>query len=34
TEKEILLAVFTEDDMLNGRCVSERSMLKQIVNKA
>ncbi|MDF2724187.1 MAG: BNR/Asp-box repeat protein, partial [Paenibacillus sp.] len=32
TEKEILLAVFTEDDMLNGRCVSERSMLKQIVN--
>lgn len=34
TEKEILLAAVTEEDIINGRCVSERSVLKQIVNKA
>ncbi|TMV51588.1 exo-alpha-sialidase [Paenibacillus mesophilus] len=34
TDKEILLAVFTEEDVMNGKCVSPGSVLGQIVNKA
>ena len=32
--KEILLAVFTEEDILAGKCVSKACRLKQLVNKA
>ena len=32
-EKEILFAVFTEEDILQGRCVSPQARLKQLVNK-
>lgn len=34
TDKEILLAVCTEDDILRGDCVSRHAALRQIVNKA
>jgi len=34
TDKEILLAVFTEDDVAAGRLVDGRSWLRQLVNKA
>lgn len=33
-DKEILLAIVTEVDILNGSLVSEQSVLKQLVNKA
>ena len=32
-DREILMAVFTEEDILTGRCVSPQSRLRQIVNK-
>lgn len=32
--REILLAVFTEEDILAGRCLTERSRLQAVVNKA
>lgn len=33
-DKEILMAVFTEKDVLAGRCVTEKARLKVLVNKA
>ena len=33
-EREILLAVFREADVLQGRCVSADTRLKQVVNRA
>ena len=32
-DREILMAVFTEEDILAGRCVSPQARLRQIVNK-
>ncbi|MNI38279.1 hypothetical protein D3C73_924120 [compost metagenome] len=32
--KEILMAVFTEEDIEAGTCVSEYAVLQQLVNKA
>ena len=32
-DREILMAVFTEEDILAGRCVSPRARLRQIVSK-
>ena len=34
TDKEILLAVFTEDDVVAGRLLNGRSRLRQVVSKA
>jgi hypothetical protein len=31
--KEILMAVITEEDIRQGRCVTEKARLKMIVNK-
>jgi len=33
-EREILLAVFTEEDILRGTCVSDIARLKVLINKA
>jgi len=34
TDKEILLAIFTEQDVVHGQCVSEKTRLRILVNKA
>ena len=34
SDKEILMAVFREEDIIQGRCVSKDARLKQLVNKA
>ncbi len=34
TEREILMATFTEDDVKQARCVTDRCQLKMVVNKA
>ena len=33
-DREILMAVFTEEDVMAGRCISEKSRLKCLVSKA
>lgn len=32
-DREILMATFTEEDILAGRCVSAQARLRQVVNK-
>ena len=34
TDKEILLATFTEEDVVQGKCVSEKARLRVLINKA
>lgn len=34
TEREILMAKFTEDEIINGKCKSEKNQLRILVNKA
>jgi hypothetical protein len=34
TDKQFLLAVFTEEDVASGKCISEQAVLKHIVNQA